>query len=412
MKKTKLYIRTLGGFGIICNGKEITLGRNRASKYIQLVARVFTADNGAVKKEDLQDDIYSEDLNVKSNLNNSMNNLIYQFRKVAEKAGIPGGNVVAFADGMYKADPDIDARTDTVEFLEYIGSAKKAVKDEDKAANYRKAFDIYKGDFLPELNELYWISKKSEDLRTVYEECVDFLADYYMKTGDYKNMAHVFHNAAEIDPDCEWQVGEINAYRLMKDYKMAYSLYEDMIRYYAEELGVSPTENMQRCYQELQDAAFSGQHGEDESAAAENSLGSDLIADVEEEGGPYECLFPEMSASYHILSRNMERHGLTVFLLLLTIADYEGKEIRQEEKAERRMESLRDAINDTLRHGDAFCRFSRTQYLVLLTGTGVEECMLVHRRLQDKLKALAGPRATLNYRIISYADMTAEGESI
>ncbi|WP_026527205.1 BTAD domain-containing putative transcriptional regulator [Butyrivibrio sp. VCD2006] len=408
MKKTKLYVKTLGGFGIECNGKEITLGRNRASKYIQLVARVFSAGGDGVKKEDLQDDIYSEDLNVKSNLNNSMNNLIYQFRKVAEKAGIPGGNVFVFADGVYKADPGVDAMADNVEFTSFINSARNASKEADKAKNYQKAFDIYKGNFLPELNELYWISKKSEDLRTLYEECVDFLAEYYMNSENYEAMAKVFHSASEIDPDCEWQVGEIDSYRMMKDYKKAYALYEEMIRYYAEELGVAPTENMQRCYQELQDAAFSGdQSAQDENN--ENSLKNGLVE--EEEGGPYECLYPEMSASYHILSRNMERHGLTVYLLLLTIADYEGKEIKQEEKAERRMESLRDAINETLRNGDAFCRYSRTQYLVLLTGTGVEECMLVHRRLQDRLKVLAGPRATLNYRIISYADMTAENDN-
>ncbi|WP_026511447.1 bacterial transcriptional activator domain-containing protein [Butyrivibrio sp. LC3010] len=406
MKKTKLDIKTLGGFEIICNDKEITLGRNRASKYIQLVARVFTAGSEGVSKEDLQDDIYSEDLNVKSNLNNSMNNLIYQFRKVAEKAGIPGGNVVAFSDGVYKAAPEVDAVTDTVEFVRYINAARNASDYEEKAENYQKAFDLYKGDFLPELNDLYWISKKSEDLRTLYEECVDFLADFYKSKKNYVKMARVFHNASVIDPDCEWQVGEINAYRHMKDYKKAYILYEEMIRYYAEELGITPTENMQRCYQKLQDAAFSGTDGEEGDVAAENSLKNGLLG--EDEGGPYECLFPEMSASYHILSRNMERHGLTVFLLLLTIADYEGKEIRQEEKAERRMETLKDAINETLRHGDAFCKYSRTQYLVLLTGTGVEECMLVHRRLQDRLKVLAGPRASLNYRIISYADMTAE----
>ncbi|WP_029319979.1 bacterial transcriptional activator domain-containing protein [Butyrivibrio sp. AE3004] len=409
MKKTKLYIKTLGGFGIECNGKDITLGRNRASKYIQLVARVFTAGISGVKKEDLQDDIYSEDLNVKSNLNNSMNNLIYQFRKVAEKAGIPNGNVVAFTDGVYKAAPDVEANADTVDFSNYIKNARKASDDDEKASNYQKAFDTYKGDFLPELNELYWISKKSEELRTQYEECVDFLADYYKANNNYEKMAEIYHNASIIDPDCEWQVGEINAYRHMRNYKKAYSLYEEMIRYYAEELGITPTENMQRCYQKLQDAAFSGTEGEDREGTGENSLKSGLI--MEEEGGPYECLFPEMSASYHILSRNMERHGLTVFLLLLTIADYEGKEIKQEEKAERRMESLKDAINETLRHGDAFCKYSRTQYLVLLTGTGVEECMLVHRRLQDRLKVLAGPRASLNYRIISYADMTAENSA-
>ncbi|WP_022761343.1 bacterial transcriptional activator domain-containing protein [Butyrivibrio sp. AD3002] len=407
MKKTKLYIKTLGAFGIECNGKEITLGRNRASKYIQLVARVFSAGSEGVKKEDLQDDIYSEDLNVKSNLNNSMNNLIYQFRKVAEKAGIPGGNVFVFSDGLYKADPSVEAAADNVEFTAFINNARNSEKDEDKAKSYQKAFDIYKGNFLPELNELYWISKKSEDLRTLYEECVDFLAGYYRATGNYEAMAKIFHNASAIDPDCEWQVGEIDAYRLMKDYKRAYSLYEEMIRYYAEELGIAPTDNMQRCYQELQDAAFSEDHATSQDSS-ENGLKSGLV--LEEEGGPYECLYPEMRASYQILSRNMERHGLTVFLLLLTIADYEGKEIRQEEKAERRMESLRVAINETLRHGDAFCRYSRTQYLVLLTGTGVEECMLVHRRLQDRLKVLAGPRATLNYRIISYADMAAEND--
>ena len=257
MKKTKLDIKTLGGFEIICNDKGITLGRNRASKYIQLVARVFTAGSEGVSKEDLQDDIYSEDLNVKSNLNNSMNNLIYQFRKVAEKAGIPGGNVFVFADGVYKADPGVDAMADNVEFTSFINSARNASKEADKAKNYQKAFDIYKGNFLPELNELYWISKKSEDLRTLYEECVDFLAEYYMNSENYEAMAKVFHSASEIDPDCEWQVGEIDAYRMMKDYKKAYALYEEMIRYYAEELGVAPTENMQRCYQELQDGAFS-----------------------------------------------------------------------------------------------------------------------------------------------------------
>jgi hypothetical protein len=96
--------------------------------------------------------------------------------------------------------------------------------------------------------------------------------------------------------------------------------------------------------------------------------------------------------------------------MLLTIADYEGKEIKQEEKAEKRMSALRDAINATLRNSDAFCKYSRTQYLVLLTGTGVEECALVHRRMQDRLKELAGPRATLNYRIISYDDMTDNAE--
>ena len=401
MKKTKIYVKTLGGFAITCDDKRVMLGRNKGSKYIQLVSRVCSAGAEGVSKEDLQEDIYSDDVNEKSNLNNSLNNLIYQFKKIAEKAGIPGGKLIAVSGGNYVVEPSIDLTTDAVMFKSFIEEGRK--KGADKTLCFQKAFDLYKGDFLPELDELYWISKSAVEYRAMYEECVDYLAKEYEKSGQYKEMANIYHVASNIDKDCEWQVGEIDALRLLGDYKKAFSLYEEMVRYYAEELGISPTEHMQKCYQDLQDAAAAGGYEGDNLKSA-SPLSDELSAD--EDGKPYECLFPEMSASYHILSRNMERHGLSVFLLLLTIADYEGKEIKQEDKAERRMDSLKTAINETLRHGDAFSKYSRTQYLVLLTGTGVEECMVVHRRLQDRLKELAGPRASLNYRIISYNDLS------
>ncbi len=404
MKKTNIYLKTLGGFEISCNDKRIMLGRNKGSKYIQLLSRVCVAGENGVSKEDLQEDIYSDDLNAKSNLNNSLNNLIYQFRKIAEKAGIPEGKIISFNGGNYYTDPDFNVETDVVLFEKYITEGRAAQDQNKKTELFSKAFSLYEGDFLPELDELYWISRRAEGYRNLYEECVDYLAQIYRTSGMYEEMAKIYHAAAAIDKDCEWQVGEIDAYRLLGDYKTAYTLYEDMVRYYAEELGISPTENMQRCYQELQDSAFSEDADYSELGKSQSPIKDDL-KEIDK-GTPYECLFPEMSASYHILSRNMERHGLTVFLMLLTIADYEGKEIKQEGKAEKRMESLRTAINETLRHGDAFCKYSRTQYLVLLTGTGVEECMLVHRRLQDRLKELAGPRASLNYRVISYDDIS------
>ena len=400
-----INIKTLGGFGIECNEKDITLGRNKGSKYIQLVSRICISGEKGVSKETLQEDIYSDDLNAKSNLNNSMNNLIYQFKKVAEKAGLPEGRLISTVSGGYKTDPGLEVVTDAVIFEECIKKARKQSSTAKKTELYEKAFGLYKGDFLPELDDLYWVSKKAEEYRILYNECIDNLSVIYLGKEKYADMARIYHAASKIDMDCEWQVGEIDAYRLMGDYNRAYSLYEEMVRYYAEELGISPTEKMQTCYQKLQDAAFSHRKGEEENSDQAKTLGEELLS--EDNGNPYECLFPEMSASYHILNRNMSRHGLTVFLMLITISDYEGKEIKQEEKAEKRMSILRGAINETLRHSDAFCRYSKTQYLILLTGTGVEECTLVHRRLQDRLKELAGPRAGLNYKIITYDDMNS-----
>ena len=123
MKKNSIYVKTLGGFGIECNGNKITLGRNKGSKYIQLIARVCAAGDDGVTKEDLQEDIYSDDLNAKSNLNNSLNNLIYQFKKVAQKAGIPDGKLIIFKDGSYFTDPELDVTMDAVKFEECITKA-------------------------------------------------------------------------------------------------------------------------------------------------------------------------------------------------------------------------------------------------------------------------------------------------
>jgi GGDEF domain-containing protein len=44
---------------------------------------------------------------------------------------------------------------------------------------------------------------------------------------------------------------------------------------------------------------------------------------------------------------------------------------------------LCEAIQNSVRHSDAFCRYGKGQFLVLLINTTAEDCSIVQRRIND-----------------------------
>jgi hypothetical protein len=108
--------------------------------------------------------------------------------------------------------------------------------------------------------------------------------------------------------------------------------------------------------------------------------------------------------AYHVLERNMERSGQSIFLMLCTLVDYEGKIIPQQDKLSRRSDIMLDTIRACLRKGDIYTRYNRSQYLILLVGIKKEDCEIVYRRISQKLKETAGPRAGIQYSVSSLAD--------
>ena len=117
------------------------------------------------------------------------------------------------------------------------------------------------------------------------------------------------------------------------------------------------------------------------------------------------CSYPSFIDAYHLLSRNMERSGRSIFLMLCTVVDYEGRVIQNQEKLKVRSEYLKQAIGSSLRQGDAFTKYSNSQYIILLVGTKQEGCEIIYRRISRKLKELAGPSAEFRGNVISLAEL-------
>ena len=74
----ELNISMLGGFKITYLDNEIALGRNTTAKFIQLLQLIWLSKEDGVTKERLMKTLYEGE--ERANVNNSMNNLIYQMR--------------------------------------------------------------------------------------------------------------------------------------------------------------------------------------------------------------------------------------------------------------------------------------------------------------------------------------------
>ena len=399
-KEISLQVQMFGGFAITYEGKNISVGKNKSAKYVQLLEIVWLCGDIGIQKDNLINILY--DREEQSNISNSFNNLIYQMHKQLKKSGLPDYDYIVNKDGIFFTDDKVEIDSDATSFIKYVEMARDHEDEPEAIEYYKKAFDVYRSELLPELSTQEWVILRSVQLQKMYAECVEKLGLYYEKRKDYDSMLKVYKKAAALYPDDEWQIGEINALLGMEMYKEAYARYDDTVRYYTDELGITPSNDLMDCYDRM-------------SRQITNTPGKilqirdDILERRElvdnKSSCAYDCSYPSFIDAYHILSRNMERSGQSVYMMLLTLVDYEGKKITNQSKLELKSKLLQNAISTTLRQGDTYCKYSSSQFLLLLVGTSKESCRVVYRRVLTKLKEFAGPRSELEYSVVSLADL-------
>ena len=405
-KKTKIYVQMLGGFSITVGDEKLDLGSNSKANFLKLTEIVLLRGMGGVSKRDLIDGIFGH----KSLLdeNNSLNNLLHQARTQLKKAGMPGRKIIDGKRGVYAPEnnPDYEYILDVQEFEDVCLKAKSEKKDDKKLYYYQKAFGIYGGELLPEFATDYWAILESVRLKRLYDDVVDFLGKHYKEAEDFEALFDLYDKANKIYPDNGWQIEMIDALILRKEYKTAYELYTKCAHYYQDELEVPIPDALRSCYERLSDNVRvvtddirqiqANIIRKDEKLKSE--MGTRKI-------GAYLCPFTSFIDVYHVLRRNLERRGSSIFMMLCTLVDYEGKPIQNQEKLNARAEILQQSLSEGLRKGDVYTKYSSSQYLILLIGTKREDCAIIYQRLSRRVKELAGSRAEFRYRIVSLAEI-------
>lgn len=396
-KQTVLEVCMLGGFSVTYQGKEILIGRKNTLKFIQLLQLIWLRGERRISKKELIDALY--DRREVADANNSINNLLHQVKKQLLAAGLPDCNYIIRIEGDYMAGTEIPVRTDVQSFVELAEAGDRELNEEKSACYYKQALDLYKGELLPDISTEIWVIEENLQLKMIFDTCVQRLADYFKRNGKDAELEALYEKAVRLFPYENWQLDQIDALLAKGENERALEIYHQMVQLYSDEMGLDPTPEMLECYEKISQSSHA-LPGDMEFIKRELSEKKE-----ERRRGAYFCDYRTFTEICHVSRRNMERLGKSIYLMLCTLSDYEGKPIQNQEKLKLRSADLEQVICGCLREGDTFTRYNQSQYLIMLVGTNKENCEIVYQRIKNRLREKIQTKASISYTVASLADL-------
>jgi DNA-binding SARP family transcriptional activator len=373
-KNTKgLDVYFLGDFRLVYNGDEVGLKYGKATKAMQLLAMLLYSYPEGIPTEKLIDKLFREDniLNPKGNLKV----YISQLRKELTKIGLDGPSCIIYSSGKYMWGTAEEPRVDAIIFEKMIKDAVYEKSPELKTSKYRKALEMYQGDFLNEISGVDWVEELAEHYRQIAFEATDALYDIYIEKEEYSKALEAVEHISENNVSEHWQIKKIECLMKIGHYKQAAAVYEDTVTTLANEYDVKPSEELLKSYQEISQNVQNTFTPFTEIAKA--------FTEKKDEDGAYFCAFPGFIDSCRVIARNMTRNGQSCFLMMICLADRFGNVLTNSEVLGTSSDILRDAVQQSLRAGDSFSRYNIGQFLIFLPGTNRDNCETIADRIEQ-----------------------------
>jgi DNA-binding SARP family transcriptional activator len=169
-------------------------------------------------------------------------------RKISEKIGY---DVTAFENSFYVPNKRLNRLYDVAYFEHYVDEAIKANDENIAEENWLKAIEIYRGQFLKEV-EMDWASQRREQLRDVYAQSLISVARIYSDQGRPERALGFYIRATGERPDREDVYREIMSIYgeqgRIDDVAAQYQLLEERLK---ERLDIAPSQETRQLYEQL-----------------------------------------------------------------------------------------------------------------------------------------------------------------
>ena len=419
MGEDVLKVQMLGRFTMTYEQTPISLNKTGSAKSVRLLQMLLLSGTMGIAKNELMDSLYGwNGSNDGGNRNRNLNNLIYRLKGQLVASGLPEDEYVVIQDGMCYWKSRMRVELDTEYFQALVYEARQA-QGQERTRFYQRANESYYGELLPVNSTDMWFYEKSIFFKELYLETIRELKREFHSQNDYKNLLAVYERAVSIYPFENWQKELIRCNLEMYRYDEAREIYNRTMELYARELGNPPTEEMQKCFEQLElkdknhsrsiksvkgwqtlDKVFMGREGDITKAIFEHDTRS----------GAYYCAYPSFVDYCRLVVRTMARHEFTSVMMFLTLTQYEKKSAsgRGDDALGQQMEILKNAIRSSLRSGDAFTRYGNRHYILMLTHIEKQNCSGVFSRIESAYNRAPGSQGELWY----HASMTQELEQV
>lgn len=391
-KPDVLYVRMLGGFSVLWNGKLVAGGSKGSESQMSDLLQILLHDRENGVTRDRLEELLFEDRDM-SNVHHALQSVIYNTKKKLQKTGLPDINLIEQRRGVFFWTDEMEVVEDAYEFERLYREAEATEDQDEKLALYMDAAHWYNGEFLPNKTAVIWAAQEARRLKGLFCRCVENAAEILRKNEDYFQLEELGTIASGIDPLADWESLTMEALVSLNRFEEARKLYDDTVQYYFNVQGLRPSQKMMDQFSRL---------GAEERRqyAALDVIQAELTGQGDRSPGGYLCNYAVFTGVYRMVERMLERGGQSVYLMLCTVVDGKGNPMREGKNLDELTHRMGDAVRHSIRRGDAMCQYGKGQFLALLINTTREDCAVVQKRINEHF-IIGRQRSRIEYYVNS-----------
>lgn len=380
-------IVTFGSFCLKSDNNIFPPKQLKSKKMILLLEYLITYHNKTISQDDLFECLWGE--SDSSNPISSLKTLIHRTRAALEECGFQHADkIISIQNGSYTFCPDQNYELDFERF-EKLHSIIMSADCTGKALldNCKEAVSIYKGQFLSNSPDEFWVIPISTYYNTLYIDIVNKLINIFKKKDDYTEITELCKNAVTICPfEEDFYYEFTNAVFQSGNCKAALTQFEKTKKFFDENFGV----NLSDKFLELHSRILSTQNNTESNInVIEQSL-----QETKEQKGAFFCEYDFFRRRFQLEVRASHRNKTNLHICLFSLVDKSMHPISAN-RLTSVMTQLVDKIGNSLRACDIFSRFSASQYIVMLTNTTDANAKMVCNRIQSNCSQVITPHNLL-----------------
>lgn len=417
-----IKVQMFGNFRMDYNGAPFVADKmHKESQFNRLMQAMMHYSTGGIAKDKLEEIVIGErDIDAP---HTALRVIVYKTKQKLSQLGLPGKDLIYLEGGIYYWTSDIDIDEDAARFERYFRETEELDKQlseihqsinnadgndtdggaaADKAAEienrklelYMKAFYLYKGEFLAQYTGETWIAQEARRYHEMFVKCVNEAAGILRRKKSFKELEKFGTYAVKADPFNEWETLVMEAMVETRRYDEASKYYSEVVDYYLKECGIYPSASLMEILER-----YSNQMNHTYEILENIQEGMNEHNEEGNKGG-YFCSYPVFRGIYQSSARIMERTTVSVYLMLCTLVDKDGKQIQSEMEMNKYSRQLKECIGVSIRKSDIYAKYGKLQFLILLVGTNRENCEIVQMRINRQFKR-RHPRASVKYHVNS-----------
>jgi DNA-binding SARP family transcriptional activator len=382
-----------GSFQLTYRGQTVDLKSGASTKAMQILELLLYHAPTAVSSNTLIDELFRYDdvISPKNNLKVS----ISQLRKRLSASDLPGSDFISFKSGDYFWSCPVPMKLDVKEFEALIARGDIAHTPDRQLEYYRQAFELYQDHFLPELVGIDWATALNTYYYNLCAVVVRKSVSILMSDKEYDAAYAMLERMSKLRHSEEWQVLKMDCMMKMGRWEQAKQIYQDTVTTLSQEYDVEPSVSLISQYRRLSE----------QTQSPVTTLESVLteMREADDRDGAYFCAYPGFVDACRVAARNMNRDGLSCFLMMVSMVDRRGRPVQNPERLGDASQKLSQAIKRALRQGDCYTQYNASQFLLFLYGANQENCHQVAERIKQLFSEDSVRGVQLSYQATSCA---------